>query len=198
MSFSPSGCFPNTFPCHTLSLHPLLPFFLLHLFSTPPVWEQSTWPPTDQTRTDAPFPTTNWTRLAGLTPLPDHSPQSTRDQIRTSPQSVLPESSSHNQWQDPTQRSPERFNAPTGPVCQSRLNFTNTDQFTRNNTASQDSSTKHLSKGLHIEGQPLLLTDNYPRNIKAPLHPRKSKFLLLCSFHHCCDGSAHIPTMHSS
>lgn len=103
-----------------ISLHPLPSFLLtlLHLSSTPQVWEQSTWPPTDRTRTDAPFLTTNWTHLAGLTPLPDHSLQSTRDQIRTSPPKycltpVLTAIDKISAQQSSTK--PKGFKAPTGP-----------------------------------------------------------------------------------
>lgn len=115
-SFSYQFLLVVMFPPHFLSPSLLC---VVHLFSTRPVWEPSTWPLTDRTRTDAPFPTTNWTPLAGPTPPPDHSPQSTRDQIHTSPPQYClnPDLTPNDKIQVSAHRSSvraQRSKAPTG------------------------------------------------------------------------------------
>lgn len=129
-----------SFPCLLFILFSFLvishsrPFLLLLLFffcipclfSTPPVWERNTWRPTDQTRTDAPFLTTNWIPLAGLTPLLDHSPQSTKKALQ--PQHCLnPVLTANSKIQHGPQHQSWVLFFPVlfpGP-----LNLTNTDRF---------------------------------------------------------------------
>lgn len=120
----------------------LLLFFLCipRLFSTPPVWERNTWRPTDQTRTDAPFLTTNWIPLAGLTPLPDHSPQSTKKALQ--PQHCL----------NPVLTANSKIQH--GPQHQSWVLFFSSS-FSRSTDQhwpvhQQDSSTRYHSTWLHF------------------------------------------------
>lgn len=80
------------------------------------------------------------------------------------------------------------FKAPTGPhFCQGRVNSIHTHQLTRTTQQAWTHQPSTSAKDCTLN-----LTDQYPRYIKAQIHRRKSEFLLLCLFHHYCDGLTNI------
>lgn len=117
---------------------------------------------------------TNWTRLAVLTLLPDHSPQSTRDQSCVIPPQYClnPVLTATNKTQHGAHQSSTRaecFKHQQNPSLSRPTEF-DKHRFTRNNIVSHIPLTKHLSEGLHFGGQLLLLIHNYPENLTIKAH----------------------------